>query len=700
MAVPPGDSGSDPGNPRDAAHGAPPGASLHGRVATDPLSSTAGERLLRAAAGRTPGVGDRFGQFTLTRFLGRGSFGSVFQAEQDEPVRRTVAVKVLTGAERSAQAERRFDAERRALAALSHPGIAAIVDGGVVEDGTPWFAMELVDGMPIDAHADGAGLDARARVRLVMQACDAVDHAHRRGVLHRDLKPGNVLVRDGGVQPTVKVIDFGLAKLAGAAGDADDAARHDATAPDATAAGQALGTPAYMSPEAASLEPGRIDARSDVYSLAAIAVRLLTGAPPHPVQEGDHGAAQLARIRSEDVGPLAGRLRAAGAPRTADLEAVLRRGLARDPAARYQRPSEFAEELGRWAEGFPVRARPLPAIGRAWKFAGRHPVAVAVTAVLAVGMMATTAWALREAGNAARRRAEADARAERMRTSIEPLLNAVQLTGLAEESLGARKLLLAASEEVHGPMHPKTNSRRLAYAQNLRAARDFEEALRQLRMLLEVACAEGLTEASAAAQRINGQIADTLRMKGDTAAALALCERCVAIADHVDQGCDGNLQQARLALACLLIDHGDSARAVDEAQCAVEALNRCQPDAYGQEVIARSMVADALMAAGRTAEGREVMRELRLRIPEFRRGGASLSGVIREWQAQETLEAAERLAATDPSGAAILREAEAAAVESDLRRSPLVVRRLRAWREGGGPTDAGLPHLPGAARRE
>lgn len=681
-------------NPGDVPHGGPAGASLPGRVAPDPLSSTAGERLLRAAAVRAPEVGERFGQFTLTRFLGRGSFGSVFQAEQDEPVRRTVAVKVLTGAERSAQAERRFDAERRALAVLSHPGIAAIVDGGVAADGTPWFAMELVDGQPIDAFADAAGLDARTRVGLVMQACDAVDHAHRRGVLHRDLKPGNVLVEAAG--PAVKVIDFGLAKLAGATGDLDASGPGRAGGPvepartvtaasaDATTAGQALGTPAYMSPEAASLDPSMIDARSDVYSLAAIAVRLLTGAPPHPVRAGEGQSTQLARLRSEDLGSLRERLRASGAPRIGDLEAVLRRGLARDPAARYQRPAELADELGRWARGFPVRARPLTAWGQARRFAGRHPAAVAVAVALAVGLLATTAWAVREAGNAARRQAEAEARSEAMRNAVEPLLNAVQVTGLADESRAARQLLLQASEEVYGHAHPKTNTRRLLHAQTLRASRDFDESLRQFRLLLDVVRAEGLTEESTAAQRVQGQIADTLRMKGDSEAARALCEQCIFVADRSADGCDGNLQQARMALVCLLIQDGETERALEHAHCAVDALNRCQPGSFGQEVIARSLVAEALMAAGRPAEGREAMRELRARIPEFQHVGASLSGVSREWRAQEVLELAERLAATDPAGAAIMREAEAAAVEAELRRSPFVVQRLRAWREGEG----------------
>ena len=681
-------------NPEMGSHADARRLFLRGHVVPDPLSSTAGERILRGAV-RSPEVGERFGQFTLTRFLGKGSFGSVFEAEQDAPVRRHVAVKILTGGERSAQAERRFDAERRALASLSHSGIAAILDGGVAVDGTPWFAMELVDGQPVDAFAEHAKLAAVARVALVCQACQAVEFAHRRGVLHRDLKPGNVLVQGGAAAPQVKVIDFGLAKVVAGEGPApnfvDSApapadhgdAKSGSRPVDATRADQVLGTPAYMSPEAASMAPWRIDARSDVFSLAAIAVRMLTGGPPHALRESETDSAQLARVRAGKISSFTARLRAAGVHRARDLDAVLQRGLAKDPADRWQTAAEFAQDLERWANGFPVQARPLRAPGRTWRLVRRHPVASVVVGVLAVGIAVSAALAVRQARVAEERQRDAEVRMVRMRESIEPLLMSVQLSKLVAESLEAQSRLVAAYAEVFGPEDSRTNTRRLQLALAMRGARRFDDALAQYGVLLEIVVRRGYGIETKGAQRILGDMADTLRMKGDVAAARALCEECVMFADALNDGCDGNFQQARLALTCLLMDAGECGRALAEAQCAVEALARCQPDATGQRVIADSLLADALCAAGREAEGRATIAGLRARAPELVARTATLKGVAREWEAQAVLERAEELAKTDPGGAAIMREAEARVVVEELRREPGVVGRLRGWGSSG-----------------
>lgn len=671
---------------RLASHGRRLRLFLRGAVDPDRLNTAAGEQLLRGALQPIPAIGDRFGQFTLIRLIGRGSFGAVYEAEQDAPVRRRVAVKVLSESLPSIRAERRFDAERRALATLSHAGIAAILDGGVSAQGVPWFAMELVTGEPIDRFCEGRRLPPAQRIELLREACEAVEFAHRRGVLHRDLKPGNVLVQAvDGSRPRVKVIDFGLAKII--EGDAEDfgpvpSGESGAPAPhgsESTHVGAAVGTPAYMSPEAASLEPWRIDARSDVFALAAIGVRLLTGAPPHRPADGEDGDAFLERVRTRRVDGIGDRVRRAGITRWRDLEAVLRTGLAHAPSDRYQSAADLSSDLERWMRGFPVGARPVGAAGHALRLARRHPVASAVIVLLAAAIGASLVFAMRQARIAEDRRRAAEERAESMRVAIEPLLDAVQLSAMADDSLEARARLVRAFEEVYGPDHPKTNTRRLQLATSLRGARRFDEAVAEYGKLLDVAGRGGLRAESKGAQRILGDLADTLRMKGDVARAMALAEECVFVADHVNGGCDGNFQQARLALACMQLDQGDAPGAERSARCAMDLLAACQPDAAGQRVIAESLWADTLFAAGDESRARAVVGGLRARSGEVVAGIPTLKGVAREWEAQRVLEEAEALAPADPGGAAMAREAEARRVEEELRRTPPVVGRLRGW---------------------
>lgn len=683
-STPQSDDSADSG--RSASHGRRLRRFLRGAVDADRLNTAAGEQLLRGALQAIPAIGDRFGQFTLVRMIGRGSFGAVYEAEQDAPVRRRVAVKVLSESLPSIRAERRFDAERRALATLSHAGIAAILDGGVSAQGVPWFAMELVEGEPIDRFCAGRQLAPVQRIELLREACEAVEFAHRRGVLHRDLKPGNVLVQAvDGSRPRVKVIDFGLAKII--EGDAEDfvpASPGDGHATgtpghEATHVGAAVGTPAYMSPEAASLEPWRIDARSDVFALSAIGVRLLTGAPPHEPADGEGEDAFLERVRAERIDGVGERLRRAGVARWRDLDAVLCKGLARNPDDRYQSAADLAADLERWKAGFPVAARPVGAAGHALRVARRHPVATAVIVLLAVAIGGSLVFAMRQAGIAEDRQRAAEERAESMRVAIEPLLDAVQLSAMADESIEARGRLVRAFDEVYGPDHPKTNTRRLQLATSLRGARRFDEAIAEYGRLLGVVERAGMRMESKGAQRILGDLADTLRMKGDLARAMALAEECVFVADHVNDGCDGNRQQARMALATMQLECGDAPGAERNARCSLDLLAACQPEATGQRVIAESLWADTLFACGHEAQARAVVAGLRARSREVVAGIPTLKGVAREWEAQRVLEEAEARSAADPGGAAMAREAEARRVEEELRRMPPVVDRLRGW---------------------
>jgi len=224
---------------------------------------------------------DLIGPYRLTGVLGEGGMGIVYDAEQTEPVRRRVALKIVKLGMDTRQVVARFMAERQALASLDHPFVARVLDAGQTVSGRPYFVMERVDGVPLLEYCDRNRLSVRQRVELVALVCQAVQHAHQKGVIHRDLKPSNVLVASSDGAPLPKIIDFGIAKAVGR--DAPE------TITEFTRADQALGTPAYMSPEQAGCGGQDVDTRTDVYSLGVILYEVRhdrggvgAGAPPRP----------------------------------------------------------------------------------------------------------------------------------------------------------------------------------------------------------------------------------------------------------------------------------------------------------------------------------------------------------------------------------------------------------------------------------
>jgi eukaryotic-like serine/threonine-protein kinase len=336
---------------------------------------------------------DRIAGYRLLRVLGEGGMGVVYLAEQTEPVRREVALKVLKPGMDTAQVVARFEVERQALAVMEHPGIAQVFDAGVTEAGRPFFVMERVDGVPITEYCDGQRLGLRARVRLFVQVCRAVQHAHQKGVIHRDLKPSNVLVMVPDAEPVCKVIDFGIARAV------------ERTAQEATRLtqlGMSPGTPAYMSPEQVDAGGRDIDTRSDIYSLGVLLYELLAGVLPfedkayvgwalyanHLVREppvpsvrfaGLDAAEQdrIAAARHADPATIRRRLRG-------DLDWVVMRALEKERDRRYDTANGLAMDLGRYLASEPVSAGPPGAAYRARKFVRRHRAAVAFAAVLAV----------------------------------------------------------------------------------------------------------------------------------------------------------------------------------------------------------------------------------------------------------------------------------------------------------------------------
>ncbi|HEY1381579.1 MAG TPA: serine/threonine-protein kinase, partial [Gemmataceae bacterium] len=393
------------------------------------LESPAGEGAFGGADGGGPAAGDVVaGRYQLVERVGEGGMGEVWLAEQTEPVRRKVAVKLVRPGMGSRQVVARFEAEWQALALMDHPNIATVFDAGSTESGRPYFVMELLKGVPITDYCDRHRLGPRERLGLFVDVCRAVQHAHQKGVIHRDVKPSNVLVAGHDDTPVVKVIDFGVAKVTG-----EPATDRPADGPYT----HLVGTPLYMSPEQAGQGAPDVDTRTDVYALGVLLYELLTGTTPF---EGalPRGAtyAEIRRVIREEappkpstrVGTLGPAAVAVSANRRSDPKALgrLLRGepdwivmkcLAKDRDRRYETASGLAADVGRYLRDEPVSAGPTGAGYRLRKFVWRHrgPVLAAsvVLAALVAGLAGATwglvraDWARREAETA--RLAEADA---------------------------------------------------------------------------------------------------------------------------------------------------------------------------------------------------------------------------------------------------------------------------------------------------
>jgi non-specific serine/threonine protein kinase/serine/threonine-protein kinase len=406
------------------------------------------------------------GPYRLVRKLGEGGMGQVWLAEQTAPLQRLVAIKLIRSGVSDEALLDRFESERQALARMSHPAIAKVYDAGTTPEGTPYFVMEYVPGIPITRYCDEKRLSIRQRLELFLKVCDGVQHAHQKAILHRDLKPANILVTETDGKPAPHIIDFGIAK---------SIAARDPLATMFTRAGHFVGTPMYMSPEQADPDVLDVDTRSDVYSLAVVLYELLTGAlpfdptqwrnqilqeslrkifeqePPLPstqfrkkITTDTDTAAKTASMRSTAPRELVTQL-------TGDLDWITLKALERDRTRRYGTPIEFAADLQRYLNHEPVSARPASVAYRFSKYVRRHRLGVSVAAaglLILIAFSVAQAIEIRRVTEERDRTARERDRANRIADFMTRMFKVSDPSEARGNSITAREVLDKASKDI------------------------------------------------------------------------------------------------------------------------------------------------------------------------------------------------------------------------------------------------------------
>jgi tetratricopeptide (TPR) repeat protein/predicted Ser/Thr protein kinase len=559
------------------------------------------------------------GRYRNLRRIGMGGMGVVYRAEQESP-RREVALKLLRPGLVSPETLERFARETQVLGRLQHPGIAQIHEAATIatESGPlPYFAMEYVRGVPLTDFAAARGLDVPARIELLIQVCEAVQHAHQKGVVHRDLKPANILVDEEG---RAKVLDFGVARAIDA----------DLRSTSSTRLGEIVGTLAYMSPEQAAGEPDAIDTRADVYSLGVLGYELLSGRPPldlagKPLLE----AARL--IQEQEPPPLDVHERSLAG----DLATIFAKALEKDRERRYASPSALGEDLRRVLDDLPIAARPPSALYQLRKFSRRNRVLVgAVASVLVLALSAaavTTRLALRlaeERDEADRQRGEAAAAETRARASQRE----------SEEQARLSQAISTFFGDVLSGAQPEVAGREITIAEAvLRAAREIEQRFADqphYAAALHAKAAvvlhnrgrprEAAAEARAAYELLRDDpgadpwaLSNSAALLGQSLSAAGEHDEAVAV---LQRGLEALERQALApdALTCAALNTLGPALYAREDWAAAEpvmerALEACLavhgPD-HEKTLMARNNLANLLLKTGRSEEAVPILREL------------------------------------------------------------------------------------------
>jgi serine/threonine protein kinase/Tfp pilus assembly protein PilF len=404
-------------------------------------------------------AGPVIGPYHLRQLIGHGGMGEVWQAEQKQPVRRRVAVKLIKAGMDTREVVARFESERQALALMDHPAIAKVFDAGSTPEGRPYFVMEYVAGIPITDYCDKHRLTTRQRLELFILVCDGVQHAHQKAIIHRDLKPSNILVVEIDGKPLPRIIDFGVAKAT---------AQSLSAATMYTRVGAVIGTLGYMSPEQAESAGEDIDTRTDVYALGVVLYELLVGELPFDVRKLAVDEVRR-RLREQDAPRPSTKVRTLGAqsatiahkrgtdPPTltrqlrGDPDAIALKALEKDRARRYATPAELAADIGRSLRDEPVLAHSASAAYRTRKYIRRHRIGVAVAAAVAVLLVSVAVAQAFEVRRITRERDRATRerdRADRITTFMTDMFKVSDPSAARGNSITAREILDKASKEI------------------------------------------------------------------------------------------------------------------------------------------------------------------------------------------------------------------------------------------------------------
>jgi serine/threonine protein kinase/tetratricopeptide (TPR) repeat protein len=598
-----------------------------------PAPGRPGSQFTAGAEPEVEGVGSRIGPYRLLQLIGEGGFGSVFMAEQEEPVRRKVALKVIKLGMDTRQVVARFEQERQALALMDHPNIARVLDAGATMTGRPYFVMELVRGVPLTEYCDSQRLTARERLGIFLPICHAIQHAHQKGVIHRDIKPSNILVTMHDGRPVPKVIDFGIAK-------ATSARLTEKTL--FTEHRQLIGTPAYMSPEQAEMSGLDIDTRSDIYSLGVLLYELLTGTTPfdtRALMQAGYGEIQRV-IREVDppkpstrVSSLGGTAASVAAQRRTeparlgaiirgDLDWIVMRALEKDRTRRYESAAGFAADVARHLAGEAVDAAPPSATYRLRKFVRRRRGLVvslgAVGLALLVGLAGTTIGLVQaiQSGEAERKAREAEGierkRAEATTQFLQEMITSIDPERAQGRELTVKELIDAAAGKlgsafVEQPAAEATLRHTLAESYNQLGR--FDEAKEQYTRSAEIrAKVLGPTHRETLSDRF-GIAAATLQL-GDVERAKTLLEEAYAQQSRSLGLNDADTLQTKSLL-------GFASQLLGGEEKALEIYREVLPQqvavlGQGNKAALETMtsIADVLQDLGRLDEAERVAREL------------------------------------------------------------------------------------------